>query len=206
MVDWTIEKEPVAYEYAVSTMEQRVADIRAGTKEELVWLLEHSPLYTAGTSAKEADLLEARFPVYQTGRGGEHTYHGPAQRVAYVMLNLRERQKTPDIKQYVWSLEEWMIRTLAHFDIKGERRDGRVGIWVVTPQGEKKIGAIGVRIRHWVSYHGVSVNINPDLSHFSGIVPCGIAEHGVTSLHDLGKDISMKEWDRVFQQTFNEVF
>ena len=206
MVEWRIDNDPVGYEEAVAAMEMRVADIRAGQADELVWLLEHLALYTAGTSAKEADLLDARFPVFKTGRGGEHTYHGPGQRVAYVMLNLRERQKTPDIKKYVWSLEEWVIRTLAVFDVTGERREGRVGIWVVRPEGEKKVSAIGVRIRHWVSYHGVSVNINPDLSHFSGIVPCGISEHGVTSLHDLGKAVSMEEWDRAFRTQWDEIF
>lgn len=206
MVEWKIEKEPLEYERAVEEMEARVADIRAGSADELVWLLEHPPLYTAGTSAKDADLLDPRFPVYKTGRGGEHTYHGPGQRVAYLMLDLRKRQKVPDIKHYVWSLEEWIIRTLAAFDIQGERREGRVGIWVVTPDGEKKIAAIGVRIRHWVTYHGVSVNIDPDLSHFSGIVPCGISEYGVTSLRDLGRDVTMAAWDGAFQRVFDEVF
>lgn len=195
-IEWKISEDLIPYGDAVSSMEGRVADIRENAKNELVWLLEHPPLYTAGTSADDSDLLDSRFPVHKTGRGGEYTYHGPGQRVAYVMLDLKKRQTKPDIKKYVWQLEEWIIRTLAEFDIKGERRQGRVGIWVALPDGsESKIAAIGVRIRHWVSYHGISINVNPDLSHFSGIVPCGIANHGVTSLHDLGKTISMAELD-----------
>lgn len=197
---------PVEYPVAIQVMEERVAAIRSGEKEELLWLLEHPPLYTAGTSAKAEDLLDARFPVFDTGRGGEYTYHGPGQRVGYVMLNLKNRQQHPDIKKYVCSLEEWVIRSLAHFDVKGERRPGRVGIWVETPSGEKKIAAIGVRIRHWVTYHGVSVNLNPDLTHFGGIVPCGISEFGVTSLHDLGKKITMADLDHAMVTEFNKVF
>lgn len=194
------------YPNAVAAMEDRVAAIRAGTAEDVVWLVEHPPLYTAGTSANPADLLNPQFPVYETGRGGEYTYHGPGQRVAYVMLDLKKRQQAPDIKKYVCMLEEWVIRSLAHFGIKGERREGRIGIWVSTPSGEKKIAAIGVRIRHWVTYHGIAINVNPDLSHFGGIVPCGIKEFGVTSLHDLGKDISMKELDAVLKEEFESVF
>lgn len=181
-------------------------DIRAGTAGDLVWLLEHPPLYTAGSSAKAADLKDVRFPVFETGRGGQYTYHGPGQRIAYVMLNLKKLQKVPDIKKYICDLEEWIIRALAHFGVKGERREGRVGIWVVTPAGEKKIAAIGVRIRHWVTYHGLSINVNPDLTHFDGIVPCGISEYGVTSLADLGKDVSMEALDEVLKSTFFEVF
>lgn len=196
----------IAYPDALAEMESRVADIRDGSAPEMVWLLEHPPLYTAGTSAKASDLLNARFPVFETGRGGEYTYHGPGQRVAYVMLDLKKRQQAPDIKKYVCQLEEWVIRSLAHFGIKGERRDGRIGIWVVTPSGEKKIAAVGVRIRHWVTYHGIAINVNPDLSHFGGIVPCGIREFGVTSIHDLGKSISMKELDDVLQKEFEAVF
>ncbi len=208
MIECIIEKELVPYDKAVSTMEKRIADIREGVGEECLWLLEHPPLYTAGTSAKDDDLLDARFPVHQTGRGGEHTYHGPGQRIGYVMLDLRKRQGgKPDIRAYVRLLEEWIILTLAKFDIKGERREGRVGIWVVMPDGgESKIAAIGVRIRKWVTYHGVSININPDLSHFNGIVPCGIADHGVTSLHDLGKEVSIDEFDAVLQSEFTKVF
>lgn len=183
-----------------------MAAIRAGTAGDLVWLLEHPPLYTAGTSADPSDLLTSQFPVLETGRGGEYTYHGPGQRVAYVMLDLKKHQQAPDIKKYVCQLEEWVIRSLAHFGIKGERREGRIGIWVVTPSGEKKIAAVGVRIRHWVTYHGIAINVHPDLSHFNGIVPCGIREFGVTSFQNLGKSISMKELDAVLRQEFEGVF
>ena len=205
-MEWIISDTPQDYKSAVFAMEERVAAIRAGEASDLVWLLEHPPLYTAGTSADPSDLLNPRFPVFETGRGGEYTYHGPGQRVAYVMLDLKKRQQAPDIKKYVCQLEEWVIRSLAHFGIKGERRDGRIGIWVVTPSGEKKIAAVGVRIRHWVTYHGIAINVNPDLSHFGGIVPCGIREFGVTSIHDLGKSISMKELDDVLQKEFEAVF
>lgn len=197
----------VPYESAVEKMEKRIASIREGHANEMVWLLEHPSLYTGGTSAKADDLLDARFPVHKTGRGGEYTYHGPGQRVGYVMLDLKARQDKPDIKHYVWSLEAWIIRTLAVFDIQGERRAGRVGIWVVMPDGsEKKIAAIGVRIRRWVTYHGIAINVNPDLSHFGGIVPCGIAQYGVTSMHDLGVDITMETLDKAMRSTFIEVF
>lgn len=207
MVQWMTSAKPIDYETAVSEMEHRVAQIREEKAEELVWLLEHPPLYTAGTSAKDSDLLEDKFPVYKTGRGGEHTYHGPGQRVGYVMLDLRKRQNKPDIKKYVWQLEEWIIQSLAQIDVIGERREGRVGIWVVREDGrEEKIAAIGIRIRRWVSYHGIAVNINPDLSHFSGIIPCGIAEHGVTSLHDLGVNISIEEFDKILKETFGKIF
>ena len=205
-MEWIVSETPQDYQAAVSAMEERVGAIRAGTADDLVWLLEHPPLYTAGTSANPADLLTARFPVFQTGRGGEYTYHGPGQRVAYVMLDLKKQQQVPDIKKYVCRLEEWVIRSLAHFGIKGERREGRIGIWVTTPLGEKKIAAVGVRIRHWVTYHGVAVNIHPDLTHFGGIVPCGIREYGVTSLQDLGKSVSMNEFDVVLKQEFEGVF
>ncbi len=205
-MDWITTDTPQEYNSAVFAMEERVAAIRAGAANDLVWFLEHPPLYTAGTSANPADLLNPQFPVYETGRGGEYTYHGPGQRVAYVVLDLKKRQQAPDIKKYVCMLEEWVIRSLAHFGIMGERRTGRIGIWVVTPSGEKKIAAIGVRIRHWVTYHGIAINVNPDLSHFGGIVPCGIKEFGVTSLHDLGKDISMKELDVVLKREFESVF
>lgn len=208
MVDWIIENGQISYDVAVQFMEKRVGDIRSSGAAEAVWLLEHPPLYTAGTSAKEKDLLDPRFPVFKTGRGGEYTYHGPGQRVAYAMLDLKERQKNkPDVRHYVWQLEEWIIRTLESFGVKGERREGRVGIWVVMPNGsEKKIAAIGVRIRRWVAYHGIAINVNPDLSHFGGIVPCGISEHGVTSLYDLGKNVTMQGLDRVLQEKFQDVF
>jgi len=207
---------PVAYEEAVRAMEERVAGIRTGTAAEMIWLLEHPPLYTAGTSAKAGDLLDTRFPVYQTGRGGQYTYHGPGQRVAYVMLDLKKCQQHPDIKQYVWQLEEWIIRALARFGVDGERRGGRVGIWVNSlSHGERegegikesKIAAIGVRVRHWVTYHGISVNVDPDLSHYAGIVPCGIKEHGVTSLAQLlGRPVAMEEIDRALKAEWGPVF
>lgn len=206
-IQWKISGPPVAYKDAVQQMERRVADIRDGSAPEQVWLLEHPSLYTAGTSANAKDLLDNRFPVFETGRGGQYTYHGPGQRVGYVMLDLKKRQSAPDIKKYVWQLEEWIIQTLAAFDIKGERREGRVGIWVVKPDGtEAKIAAIGVRVRHWVTYHGISINLNPDLSHFDGIVPCGIAQHGVTSFEDLGVKASMEELDEALKEIFEDVF
>lgn len=189
------------YTPCVMAMEKTVAAIKAGEQNDQVWLLEHPPLYTAGTSANERDLLNPQFPVFETGRGGEYTYHGPGQRVAYVMMDLKKHMATPDIKKYIWMLEEWIIRTLAEFDIKGERREGRVGIWVVMPDGsESKIAAIGVRIRHWVTFHGISINVNPDLAHFEGIVPCGIADHGVTSIHRIKPDITMNDVDNALKK------
>lgn len=198
--------DPVPYADALALMEARVNGIHAGQAGEVVWLLEHPPLYTAGTSAKAEDLLNPRFPVFETGRGGEYTYHGPGQRVAYVMLNLKKRQQEPDLKKYIWQLEEWIIRALGQLGITGERRVGRVGIWVATPSGEKKIAAIGVRIRHWISFHGVAINVNPDLSHFSGIVPCGISEYGVTSLWDLGVRAELGDVDQALQVSWGQVF
>lgn len=205
-VAWDVADELVAYEAAVARMEARVAGIRAGEAPELVWLVEHPPLYTAGTSASDDELLTpGRFPVYRAGRGGKHTYHGPGQRVGYVMLDLRARGA--DVRGYVHDLEEWMIRTLDRFNVRGERRQGRVGIWVDRGGGrEEKIGAIGVRIRHWVSFHGIALNVDPDLSHFGGIVPCGIAEHGVTSLTALGLPVSMAEVDAALKGSFAEIF
>jgi len=206
-MEWKRSTEFVAYEDALTAMEARVASIRAGTVPEQIWLLEHPALYTAGTSAKAVDLLSAEFPVYDTGRGGQYTYHGPGQRVAYVMLDLKQRQSSPDIKRYVCNLEQWIIDTLQEFDIKGERRQGRVGIWVVKPDGsESKIAAIGVRVRHWVTYHGVSINLAPDLSHFNGIVPCGISDAGVTSFEDLGVKATMAELDEALQKNFSKIF
>jgi len=201
-------KDPVLYPAALSLMEERVANIRHGSDQECVWLLEHPPLYTAGTSAKDDGLVSSRFPVFETGRGGEYTYHGPGQRVAYVMLNLMKYQKAPDIKQYIWLLEEWIIQTLRHFDIHGERRTGRVGIWVIGKDGrEAKIAAIGVRIRHWITFHGISINVDPDLSHFDGIIPCGIREFGVTSMaKELGRSIDLRELDAVLECEFEKVF
>ena len=205
-VDWRIDDVPVAYPDAVAFMERRVAEIRTGTAPDSVWLLEHPPLYTAGTSAQETDLIDPdRFPVYKTGRGGQYTYHGPGQRVGYVMLDLKKRNG--DLRRYVQDLEEWIIRALASFNVKGERRDGRVGIWVDRGHGrEDKIAAIGVRVRQWVTFHGISINLDPDLSHFEGIVPCGIAEHGVTSLADLGLPVTMADLDVALRAAFEDVF
>lgn len=207
VMEFKISAKSVEYPDALAFMDARVASIHKGEAQECVWFLEHPPLYTAGTSARESDLLEARFPVFKSGRGGEYTYHGPGQRVAYVILDLKKRQKAPDIKHYVWQLEEWIIQTLAEFGVKGERRCGRVGIWVAHKDGrEEKIAAIGVRIRRWVTLHGIAINVNPDLSHFGGIVPCGIAEHGVTSLKALGVDVAREEFDAVLSRVFEDVF
>ena len=204
-VEWRISEEPVGYPQAVSWMESRVAAIRDGGADECVWLLEHPPLYTAGTSADPADLLTPdRFPVHATGRGGEYTYHGPGQRVGYVMLDLKARD--PDVRRFVRDLERWIIGTLAEFGIEGERRDGRVGVWVATPAGEKKIAALGIRLRRWVSFHGISINLNPDLDHFGGIVPCGISDYGVTSFADLGVAATMADLDAVLRRKFAEIF
>jgi lipoyl(octanoyl) transferase len=207
-VEWRVDDGLVAYDTAIAGMERRVAAIAAGAAPELVWLLQHPPLYTAGTSARDEDLLApGRFPVHRTGRGGELTYHGPGQRVAYVMLDLRRRGA--DVRRYVCNLEDWIIRALATFNVTGERRDGRVGIWVDRGGGrEDKIAAIGVRIRRWVTFHGIAINVEPELEHFSGIVPCGIAgaNYGVTSLVDLGLPVTMTDLDVALKETFAEVF
>jgi len=207
-LDWRISDAPVDYVTAVAEMEARVGAVRAGAAPESVWLLEHPPLYTAGTSAKDADLLEpGRFPVHRSGRGGQFTYHGPGQRIAYVMLDLKRRGG--DVRAFVRDLEDWIIETLASFNVTGERRTGRIGIWVDRGGGrEDKIAAIGVRVRRWVSYHGVAINLDPDLGHFAGIVPCGIAapEHGVTSLVDLGIPATMAELDGALRVGFKTVF
>jgi lipoyl(octanoyl) transferase len=203
-VEWRVAPGLTPYPEAVAFMEERAAAIAAGHRPELVWLVEHPPIYTAGTSAKESDLLDARFAVFKTGRGGQFTYHGPGQRVGYVMLDLRKRGN--DVRKFVHDLEEWLIRTLAVFAVKGERREGRVGIWVARGAREDKIAAIGVRVRRGVTFHGVSLNVEPDLEHFSGIVPCGISEHGVTSLHDLGLLVSMADVDVAMREAFGEVF
>ena len=205
-LEWRIDDRPVGYLKAVAAMETRVAAIRAGTAPELVWLLEHPPLYTAGTSARDADLLEPeRFPVYRSGRGGQFTYHGPGQRVAYVMLDLQRRGS--DVRGFVRDLEDWLIATLVRFNVTGARRTDRIGIWVERGAGrEDKIAAIGVRIRRWVSYHGVALNVEPDLTHFEGIVPCGIQGHGVTSLVDLGLPVTMADADMALRAAFEEVF
>jgi lipoyl(octanoyl) transferase len=209
--EWRVSPGLVGYEAAVAAMEARVADILAGRASELVWLVEHPPLYTAGSTARLGDLLQPeRFPVHRTGRGGEYTYHGPGQRVAYVMLDLSRRG--PDVRAFVTALEEWLIAALARLGVEGERRAGRVGIWVDLgrhggrPGEEAKIAAIGVRLRRWVSYHGVALNVRPNLEHFAGIVPCGIRGHGVTSLAALGLPADMAEVDRALKAAFFEVF
>ncbi len=207
---WAVSPTPVAYPDAVAAMEARVQAIVEGKAGELVWLLEHPPLYTAGVSAKPGDLLDGqRFPVFQTERGGQFTYHGPGQRVAYVMLDLRERGR--DVRLFVQALEAWVIGALAEFNVRGELRDGRVGVWVerrapgFAPR-EDKIAALGVKLRRWVSFHGISLNVEPDLSHFAGIVPCGVTEHGVTSLVDLGRTVGMDEADAALKVSFERVF
>ena len=209
-VEWRISDAPVDYLDAVAAMEARAAAIADGTAGELVWLLEHPPLYTSGTSGKEGDLLAPRFPLFATGRGGQVTYHGPGQRVAYVMLDLKRRR--PDVRAYVAALEEWIIRTLAAFNVRGERREDRVGVWVKRPDKgvdfEDKIAAIGVRLKRWVSFHGIAINVEPDLSHFSAIVPCGVVDprFGVTSLVDLGHPVTMADADIALRQSFEEIF
>ncbi|RXX14223.1 lipoyl(octanoyl) transferase LipB [Brucella canis] len=213
-VEWLIAEGLTDYEEALAFMEARVQAIREGTASELVWLVEHPPLYTAGTSANAEDLLTPdRFPVFKTGRGGEYTYHGPGQRVAYVMLDLKRRRE--DVRAFVASLEQWIIETLAAFNIMGERREDRVGVWVVRPEKprladgsmcEDKIAAIGIRLRRWVSFHGIAINVEPDLSHYGGIVPCGISEHGVTSLVDLGLPVTMGDVDVALGKAFESVF
>ncbi|HVT25746.1 MAG TPA: lipoyl(octanoyl) transferase LipB [Rhizomicrobium sp.] len=202
--EWIVNPGLLPYPEAVAFMEDRAAKIAAHEANEMVWLVEHPPIYTAGTSAKDEDLVDRRFPVFATGRGGQYTYHGPGQRVGYVMLDLTRRKK--DVRAFVRDLEEWLIQTLALFNVKGERREGRVGIWVVRGSREDKIAAIGVRVRRWVTFHGVSLNVDPDISHFDGIVPCGIREHGVTSLADLGLPVTMADVDVAMKTAFEKVF
>jgi lipoyl(octanoyl) transferase len=209
-VEWLISNAPVPYEEALATMEARVAAISGGTAAECVWLLEHPPLYTAGTSAQGGGVIDARFPVFEAGRGGQMTYHGPGQRVAYVMLDLNRRRR--DLRVFVAALEDWIIATLAGFNIRGERREDRVGVWVKRPDKgeahEDKIAAIGIRVKRWVTLHGISLNVEPDLTHFDGIVPCGIADprYGVTSLVDLGLPVSMPEADAILRTAFEDRF
>ncbi|MBN8803048.1 MAG: lipoyl(octanoyl) transferase LipB [Stenotrophomonas acidaminiphila] len=213
-VEWRIEPGLTDYAAALAFMEARAGAIRAGTADEMVWLVEHPPLYTAGTSAQPADLIDPdRFPVYAAGRGGEYTYHGPGQRVAYVMLDLKRRRE--DVRAFVAALEAWIIQTLAAFSVRGERREDRVGVWVVRPDrppmpdgtpAEDKIAAIGIRLRKWVSFHGIAINVEPDLTHFGGIVPCGVADHGVTSLVDLGLPVTMADLDLALKAAFEIVF
>lgn len=208
-VEWAIADGPVGYDEAVAEMERLAALIADGAARERVWLVEHPALYTAGTSARDEDLLTPeRFPVHRSGRGGQFTYHGPGQRVAYVMLDLKRRE--PDLRRFVAALEAWLIGTLAAFSIRGERREERVGVWVRRPEkgagAEDKIAALGIRVRRWVSFHGIALNVEPDLTHFDGIVPCGVSEHGVTSLVDLGLPVTMPEVDSVLRAEFERVF
>lgn len=214
MTEWMISNDLVDYKDALAFMERRVADIYEGRADECVWLLEHPPLYTAGTSAQKEDLTDPeRFPVYEARRGGQYTYHGPGQRVVYVMLNLNKRGR--DVRAFVKSLEGWVIATLAEFSLQGHIREGRVGVWIERPDKaptvtgttrEDKVAAIGIRLRKWVSFHGISINVEPDLEHFDGIIPCGIREHGVTSLVDLGLPVSMTDLDMALEKTFAEHF
>ncbi|GLK78343.1 lipoyl(octanoyl) transferase LipB [Methylopila turkensis] len=208
-VEWLVGEGLTDYAAAVRVMEARAAAIADGAADELVWLVEHPPLYTAGTSAQPADLVRPDlFPVYATGRGGQYTYHGPGQRVAYVMLDLKRRG--PDLRRFVAGLEDWLIATLDRFGVAGERREDRVGVWVRRPErardAEDKIAAIGIRVRRWATFHGVSLNVEPELSHYAGIVPCGVSDHGVTSLADLGRIVTMPEVDMALRETFEEVF
>jgi len=208
-VVWRVEETTVSYPQALTEMDRLAEEIFAGRADETVWLVEHPPLYTAGTSARREDLTDPdRFPVFDTGRGGQFTYHGPGQRVAYVMLDLKRR--SPDVRRYVAALEEWLIRTLAGFNVRGERREDRVGVWVRHPtragEGEDKIAALGIRVRRWVTMHGVALNVEPDLSHFTGIVPCGVRDHGVTSLVDLGLPVTMQDVDQVMRREFEAIF
>ena len=211
-LDWRVEEGLLPYPTALAAMQARADAIRAGQAVEQVWLVEHPPLYTAGTSAKPADLADpGRFPTFAAGRGGQWTYHGPGQRTAYVMLDLTRQHgsvRPRDVRAFVHGLEEWLIRALDRFNVRGERRDGRVGIWVADRMGgtEAKIAAIGVRVSRWVSWHGVALNVEPDLAHFAGIVPCGIQEHGVTSLHALGLPVTMADADVALRATWGEVF
>jgi len=211
-LEWRLDDRLVSYEDAIERMQARVSAIRAGSEPQLVWLLEHPPLYTAGTSARPEDLTQpGRFPEFKTGRGGQWTYHGPGQRIGYVMLDLARphgRVRMRDVRSYVEGLEEWMIRALDRFNVRGERRAGRVGIWVADRVAgtEAKIAAIGVRVTRWVSWHGVSLNVEPDLGHFDGILPCGIAEHGVTSLAALGLPVTMADADVALRAAWDEVF
>ena len=214
MVEWIQSDKLQDYLTAVTFMEDRASRIRAGDAHEAIWLLEHPPLYTAGTSADDADLKDpARLPIHQSRRGGQYTYHGPGQRVAYVMLDVAARGQ--DVRRFVHDLEEWIISTLAEFNVKGERREGRVGVWVSRPEKpplpdgtprDDKIAALGIRLRKWISFHGISINVEPDLSHFDGIVPCGVSGHGVTSLVDLGLPVTLEDVDVALKTTFGQVF
>ena len=208
--EWRISDGLTGYDEALAEMDARVAAVAAGQAPELIWMIEHPPLYTAGTSSSPAELLDARFPVHKAGRGGQMTYHGPGQRVVYLMLDLKHRR--PDVRVFVASLEEWIIRALAHFNVRGERRNDRVGVWVRRPEKgedfEDKIAAIGIRLKSWVSLHGIAINVDPDLAHFSGIVPCGVREqrYGVTSLVDLGLPVTIDDLDAALKAEFKPIF
>ena len=212
-VEWAVTDALVPYAQALAEMEARAAQIARGEAPERVWLLEHPPLYTSGTSAKPGDLLDARFPVFETGRGGQFTYHGPGQRIAYVILDLKRRKQ--DVRAFVAALEAWIMEALAAFNVRGERREDRVGVWVRLPEKapladgtprEDKIAAIGIRLRKWLSFHGISINVEPELAHFDGIVPCGVTGHGVTSLADLGLPVTMEDADIALKRNFETVF
>jgi lipoyl(octanoyl) transferase len=206
-IEWKHSPAPVPYPEAIAAMEARVAGLIEGNQNEQVWLLEHLPLYTSGTSANQLDLLDNnRFPVYAAGRGGQYTYHGPGQRIAYVMLDLK-RRNAMDVRAYVKTLEHWIIASLARVGVEGFTREGRVGVWTINRQGnEAKIAALGIRLRKWVTFHGIAINVNPDLSHYAGIVPCGINNFGVTSLHALGVEVSMDTLDDILRAEFNTLF
>jgi lipoyl(octanoyl) transferase len=209
ITEWKINQHVVPYLDALNIMEQRVEQIITNQNSEMIWLLEHPPLYTAGTSAKTSDLLQSNLlPVYKAGRGGQYTYHGPGQRVMYLMLDLKKRtQGNPDLKQYVYNLEQLIIESLIEFGIKGERKKGRVGIWVIAQNSkEEKIAAIGIRVKKWVTYHGIAINVNPNLEHFNGIVPCGIKNYGVSSIEKLNKEVNMNKLDYILKQKFDKIF
>jgi lipoyl(octanoyl) transferase len=202
-IEWKTSTSPIEYQYAVNEMEKRVKQIQNGDAEELVWFLEHPSIYTAGTSAKDTDLINQNFPVFNTGRGGQYTYHGPGQRIVYLMLDLKKRGE--DLRKYIANLEDWIIAVLSEIGIHAEKRAGRIGIWTINKQGkEAKIAAIGVRVQKWISYHGIAINVSPNLNHYDGIIPCGISEFGVTSLQELGYDISYEKLDSILRNKFKE--
>ena len=207
-IEWRSSSELVDYEFALSVMEKRVDAIISQKESELAWLIEHNSIYTAGSSAQDSDILSANFPVYKSGRGGKYTYHGPGQRVGYLLLDLKKRasNKKPDLKKYVYDLEELVISVLKELDVKGERKKDRIGIWVTTNNKEEKIAAIGIRVRKWITFHGFAINVQPNLDHFSGIIPCGLDKFGVTSLQKLGVNCSLDEFDQLLKQKFYQIF